>query len=131
MKVIAINALSRAKDADPKHVEPGQIVELTGKELKIALAANAVREPTEDEVLLAEARAAKAEKLAAQEAAEDEADKKTEPKKSTSKTTAPKKAADKDKTPAPDADKDKTPAPNPDATDGNGGGSGEPEITLD
>lgn len=111
MKVIAINALERAKDADPVKVKPGDILELTGKELKIALAANAVREPTEDEVLLHDARKAQAEKLAAEDDADDEVTSTKgkgdagKGKSTTKKTDTGKKAAEK----GTDAESGKTP----------------------
>lgn len=96
MKVIAINALSRGKNSTPSEVAPGEIVELTGAELKIAQAAEAVRKPTEDEVLLYEARKAQAERRAAGDVDaddEDELDNDDNDSAKSKKPAAPKKAA--------------------------------------
>ena len=136
MKVIAINALERAKDADPVKIAPGDIVELTGKELKIALAANAVREPTEDEVLLHDARKAKAEKQAAlEDADEDNESGKSNDSKKSDKTDGKKASTPKPSKKAAEKTSDAAPAgatetQNPPVSDPNGGGNSD-DIVLD
>lgn len=53
MYITALNAIHRSKKAKPSFVAPGEVVELSGDELKRVLEAGAGREATDDELILA------------------------------------------------------------------------------